>query len=326
VRPAEEGGFGLDALWNDDFHHGAMVALTGKAEAYYRDTHGEPQEFVSAAKYGTLFQGQYYHWQRDRRGTPAWGLPPDAFITFLQNHDQVANSARGLRGHLVSNPGRWRALTALLLLGPWTPMLFMGQEFAASTPFLYFADFDGDLGNAIRHGRAEFMRQFPSVAELDEQSQLAPPGDRATFEQCVLDFRERESHREAYALHLDLLRLRREEAAFNRQAHHGIDGSVLSASAFLLRFFTPGHTDDRLLIVNLGATLERDSIADPLLAPPLGTDWRVRWASEDLRYGGGGTPEPFPDGRWRIAPESALVLAPGPPRKRPPLPRLRRHG
>jgi maltooligosyltrehalose trehalohydrolase len=144
VRPIDEGGRGLDALWNDDFHHSAMVALTGRAEAYYSDTRGEPQEFVSAAKYGYLFQGQHYDWQRKRRGTPAWGLPPSAFVVFLQNHDQVANSARGLRGDRLTSPGRWRAMTALTLLMPGTPMLFQGQEFSASAPFLYFADFEAE--------------------------------------------------------------------------------------------------------------------------------------------------------------------------------------
>src|SRR5262249_17122760 len=103
VRPLSEGGYGLDGLWNDDFHHSAMVALTGRAEAYYSDTRGEPQEFISAAKYGYLFQGQHYDWQRRSRGTPCWGLQPSAFVTFLQNHDQVANSARGLRGHELSS-------------------------------------------------------------------------------------------------------------------------------------------------------------------------------------------------------------------------------
>src|SRR5205814_6816630 len=92
VRPLAEGGHGLDALWNDDFHHSAMVALTGRAEAYYSDTRGEPQELISAAKYGYLFQGQHYHWQRHPRGTPALDLPPARFVVFLQNHDQVANS------------------------------------------------------------------------------------------------------------------------------------------------------------------------------------------------------------------------------------------
>src|SRR5439155_8603925 len=107
VRPNAEVGYGLDALWNDDFHHSAMVALTGRGEAYYTDTRGEPQELVSAAKYGYLFQGQYYYWQRQSRGRPAWGLPASAFVVYLQNHDQVANSARGLRGHLLASAARW---------------------------------------------------------------------------------------------------------------------------------------------------------------------------------------------------------------------------
>jgi maltooligosyltrehalose trehalohydrolase len=184
VRPIAEGGSGLDALWNDDFHHSAMVAITGRSEAYYCDTRGEPQEFISAAKYGYLFQGQHYHWQRNRRGTPAWGLPPAAFVVFLQNHDQIANSARGLRGDKLTSPGRWRAMTALLLLSPGTPMLFQGQEFAASTPFLYFADFDPDLAAAVRSGRAEFLAQFPSIADLEHRNGLADPGNVETFARC----------------------------------------------------------------------------------------------------------------------------------------------
>src|SRR5262249_35756148 len=148
---------GLDALWNDDFHHSAMVALTGRAEAYYSDSRGTPQEFISAAKYGYLFQGQYYRWQRQPRGMPGLDLPPTAFVAYLQNHDQVANSSRGWRGHRLTSPGKWRAMTALLLLGPSTPMLFQGQEFAASNPFLYFADFDADLAAAVRRGRGEFL-------------------------------------------------------------------------------------------------------------------------------------------------------------------------
>src|SRR5206468_6144294 len=145
VRPIAEGGYGLDALWNDDFHHSATVAMTGRGEAYYSDTRGEPQEFISAAKYGYLFQGQHYHWQRKPRGTPSWGLQGEHFVTFIENHDQVANSAYGMRGHQLTSPGRWRAMTALLLLMPGTPMLFKGQEFSASAPFLYFADYDADF-------------------------------------------------------------------------------------------------------------------------------------------------------------------------------------
>jgi maltooligosyltrehalose trehalohydrolase len=323
VRPIENGGYGLDAVWNDDFHHSAMVALTGRREAYYSDTRGEPQEFISAAKYGYLFQGQHYHWQRQPRGTPSWGLPAPAFVAFLQNHDQVANSAHGRRGHELTSPGRWRAMTALLLLFPETPMLFQGQEFSSSAPFLYFADFEPELAAAVRKGRGEFLTQFKSVADFERLATLDDPGDPATFERCKLDFHERDTHAQIYALHIDLLRMRRESAALGARGD-GIDGAVLSASAFALRFSTPDHHDDHLLMVNLGSDLFRESFAEPLLAPPMGTDWTLLWSSENPAYGGGGTPAVLPGECWRLPGESAIVLSPGPKREGKPSPRNRR--
>jgi maltooligosyltrehalose trehalohydrolase len=177
----------------------------------------------------------------------------------------------------------------------------------------------------VRKGRGEFLCQFPSVANLQRTGGvLADPGDPATFERCRLDFTERETHAEAYALHIDLLRLRREDAAFSAQRAGGVDGAVLSASALALRFFTVDHLDDRVIVVNLGADLTRGSFAEPLLAPPPGRDWTVQWSSEDPKYGGGGTPETWPDGCWHVAGESALVLAPGPKRSRSPMPLVRR--
>ena len=173
VRPKNAGGDDLDALWNDDFHHSALVALTGRNEAYYTDYLGRPQEFISAAKYGYLFQGQPYLWQDAPRGEPTFGLEPPAFVGFIENHDQVANSAFGERVRLQSSPGRYRAMTALLLLGPWTPMLFQGQEFGATTPFLYFSDASGDLRDAIQKGRFKFLTQFPSAASAGNAGQPA---------------------------------------------------------------------------------------------------------------------------------------------------------
>ena len=316
VRPIEAGGYGLDAVWNDDFHHSAVVALTGRAEAYYSDTHGTPQELISAAKHGYLFQGQRYHWQRQPRGTPAWGVQPAQFVAFFENHDQVANSARGLRVHQMTNPARWRAMTALLLLAPSTPLLFQGQEFGSSAPFLYFVDFDADLARAVRDGRAEFLRQFPSVLKFQEYGETADPSAAQTFERCKLDFRERARHAPIYRLHQDLLRLRREHTAFRLQRAGALDGSVLSASALALRFFTDDHADDRVLIVNLGCDLCRTSFADPLLAPPIDGEWEVCWGSEDAVYGGGGTPAIWPDGEWNIPGECAIVLR-GVPRRTP---------
>ncbi len=102
VRDEEHGGFGLDALWNDDFHHIANVVMTGHNEAYCSDYCGTPQEFISAIKYGYLYQGQWYRWQQQPRGSPTMGLRPSAFVNYLENHDQIANSARGLRCHAMS--------------------------------------------------------------------------------------------------------------------------------------------------------------------------------------------------------------------------------
>ncbi|HEX6059660.1 MAG TPA: malto-oligosyltrehalose trehalohydrolase, partial [Gemmatimonadaceae bacterium] len=234
VRPLEDGGHGLDAVWNDDFHHSALVALTGRREAYYSDYLGTPQELVSAAKHGFLYAGQWYAWQKKRRGTATAGLDRPRFVVYTQNHDQVANSVRGSRVHELTSPGRHRAMTALLLLLPNTPMLFMGQEFASSSPFLYFADHRGELAESVREGRAEFLRQFPSIARAEAHGVLADPCDPATFERCKLDHAERERHAGAWALHRDLLRLRRSDPVLARP--RWVDGAVLSHRAFVLRF------------------------------------------------------------------------------------------
>ena len=200
VRPAERGGYALDALWNDDFHHSAMVALTGRREAYYTDYRGRPNEFIGAAKYGFLYQGQRYVWQKKPRGTPALDLPAESFIVFLQNHDQVANSIAGQRLHALTSPGRWRAMTAHLLLMPGIPMLFQGQEFAASNPFLYFADHRPGLDRAVRRGRREFLGQFPSIAAPEVSDRLADPSEAESFRRSALDPAERQTHATAAPL------------------------------------------------------------------------------------------------------------------------------
>jgi maltooligosyltrehalose trehalohydrolase len=308
VRPPAEGGYGLDALWNDDFHHSAMVALTKRSEAYYTDYLGSPQEMISLVKYGFLYQGQRYSWQEDRRGTSGLGLPGSAFINFLQNHDQVANSARGERIHKLASPGALRALTALMLLGPGTPLLFQGQEFAASSPFLYFVDHKPDLAAAVRHGRLEFLSQFPSLALPETQAGVPDPDSLESFERCKLDFQERQRNAGSYALHRDLLRLRREDPVFRAQGAGSLDGAVLGPEAFVLRFFGE-NAGDRLLLVNLGRDLPLELVPVPLLAPLTGLRWEVLWSSEDPRYGGSGAPPPEDEeGRWRLAGQSAVVL------------------
>jgi maltooligosyltrehalose trehalohydrolase len=307
VRPPERGGYGLDALWNDDFHHSAIVALTGRREAYYTDYRGRPNEFVAAAKYGFLYQGQRYVWQKKPRGTPALDLPADSFVLFLQNHDQIANSIAGQRLHAMTSPGRYRAMTAYLLLMPGIPMLFQGQEFAASNPFLYFADHRPGLDRAVRRGRREFLGQFPSMAAPEIGERLADPGDAESFRQSTLNPAERQTHATAIALHRDLLVLRRDDPVL-RERPGRVDGAVLGARAWLLRFFA--GDGDRLLIVNLGPDLTFRPAPEPLLAPPERQDWETLWSSEMPEYGGAGTPPLYRRGYLHIAAESALVLQP----------------
>lgn len=309
ARPVERGGMGLDALWNDDFHHSAMVAATGASEAYYSETRGTPQELVSALKWGFLYQGQFYAWQKKRRGHAALDLPGHAFVQFLQNHDQVANSARGQRLHQLTSPGRYRALTALMLLTPGTPLLFQGQEFAASAPFLYFARHEDELNVLICKGRHEFMSQFPNIASEDGGKLLAVPAEEETFLRCKLDHGEREANAHVVRMHRDLLRLRRDDPVFAQQDRARMHGAVLGPEAFLLRFLGEGN-EDRLLVVNLGTTLPLAPMPEPLLAPPHGRRWKLLWHSEDPRYGGLGMKEPDGEHSWRLPAHALAVLAP----------------
>jgi maltooligosyltrehalose trehalohydrolase len=310
IRPVDQGGSALDALWNDDFHHSARVAATGRDEAYFSGYRGLAQEFVSVAKYGFLYQGQSYPWQGKRRGIPSLDLSPERFVVFTDNHDQVANTGAGNRLHKETSPGRYRALTALLLLLPSTPMLFQGQEFAASSPFLFFADHTPDLSKLVREGRLKEMSQFPSIATAEGTAHLADPSDPRTFSCCKLDWAERDRNVEALVLHKDLLKLRREDPVLRTQRLRGVDGAVLSDNAFVLRYFGE-NAPDRLLVVNLGARLHLSPVPEPLLAPPRGVAWTVVFSTESPKYGGWGTPplETIDDGWW-IPAECAVLLIP----------------
>ncbi len=307
IRSQNEGGYGFDGLWNDDFHHSAMVALTGSREAYFADYLGSPQELLSCLKYGFLYQGQWYSWQKQRRGTSTLGSNPAAMVTFLQNHDQIANSGRGWRIDRLCSYGHYKAMTAVCLLGPGTPMLFQGQEFAASSPFLFFADHNEELAKRVRAGRAEFLQQWRSLAT--GQLKFDDPCSRETFEKCKLDLSEREKHAETYALHRDLLKLRKSETVFSRQDRQ-FDGAILGPEAFTVRFFSEGYRDDRLLVVNLGEDLHLTPAPEPLLGPPQNTQWEVQWSTEDPRYGGNGTPPLDSERNWIIPAHAAVVLRP----------------
>jgi maltooligosyltrehalose trehalohydrolase len=202
-------------------------------------------------------------------------------------------------------------MTALLLLAPGTPMLFQGQEFASSRPFHYFADQGPERGLQTRNSRGKFLSQFPALATPQAQACLVDPANPDTFQQCKLNFAERLSHAGIYAMHRDLLRIRREHRVFSQQRRGGLDGAVLGPAAFVLRYF--GQADEScLLIVNFGIDLHLDPAPEPLLAPPAGHGWELLWSSEDPAYGGSGTPPLESEANWMIPGFAAVVLVPDP--------------
>ncbi|MGB9475011.1 MAG: malto-oligosyltrehalose trehalohydrolase [Candidatus Udaeobacter sp.] len=310
VRPSREGGDDLDGMWNDDFHHSTIVALTGRKEAYFSDYQGAPQEFISAAKYGFLYQGQALSWRKALRGSSTLGISPEAFVCFIENHDQIANTGPGERLRFRTSPARYRAITALLLLGPWTPLLFQGEEFGASGPFMFFADIgDGSVRHAIRKGRAEWLAPFLSISEEEALKTLAAPDNPHVFTRGKLDFSERDKNRELYDLHIDLLKLRREDSRFREQIPEGIDGAVLGPGSFVLRYFSK-RGDDRLLLVNFGEDQVLRPASEPLLAPPLDCTWEPLWTSEAPRYGGAGATATVSQEQWILPGEFTVVLRP----------------
>ena len=187
-------------------------------------------------------------------------------------------------------------------------MLFQGQEFGASSPFVFFTDVgDSDTREAIRKGRFEFLAQFPSIADEEMQRNLPSPSDPKVFASCKLDFSQRTTNRELYDLHVDLIKLRREDSRFREQVLGEIDGAVLGPASFVLRYFAR-ENDDRLLVVNFGKRQILAPAPEPLLAPPLGFEWETVWTSESPRYGGPGAVPLVTQEQWLLPAEAAVAL------------------
>ncbi len=210
MRAPEQGGYGLDGIYNEDFHHSCRVALTGVREAYLSDYRGTSREWLAAAQWGFLYQGQYYPWQGHPRGAPAFDCAAQQFVCFLENHDQVANGASGRRLIELTSEAWWRALSAMLLLGPGTPLIFQGQERGTTTPFRYFADHAPDLQQAVRSGRRTFLEQFPRFVSSHPPSTAGEDIGAAVFEACRTADTAARAPR-CRRLYADLLALRRDD-------------------------------------------------------------------------------------------------------------------
>jgi maltooligosyltrehalose trehalohydrolase len=200
------------AQWNDDFHHAAHVLLTGERDGYYADYAEDPvRHLVRCLTEGFAYQGETSLYRHRARGEPSAALPASAFINFLQNHDQIGNRAFGDRIVSLTDAHKLRALTSILLLAPSVPALFMGEEFGCERPFLFFCDFDAELGEAVRLGRArEFTRFAAFAGDTAHRPAIPDPNALATFESSKLDWSrvDKGAHALWRELHARLLAIR----------------------------------------------------------------------------------------------------------------------
>lgn len=215
-------GFGMHAQWADELHHVVRVALSGDRVGHFEDYEGTAQEMARVYETGWLYSGQHSKHKGGPKGSDPTGLDPRSFVHCIQNHDQVGNRAHGERLNHDVNGASYATAVALLMFSPGTPLLFMGQEWAAGTPFQYFTDHHAKLGQAVREGR---KREFEHLRKAEGRKGEAPipdPQDPGTFERSKLDWRELESepHASMLRLHRDLLKLRATEPAL-RDARPG---------------------------------------------------------------------------------------------------------
>ncbi len=257
---------GLDAVWSDDFHHALHVLLTSEQDGYYGAFSGHLSDLAQVIERGQLFEGQLSASGKPR-GKSAAGVPAQRFVFALQNHDQVGNRAHGERLHTLAGLDAFCAASLLLLFLPATPMLFMGQEWAASAPFLYFSDHAGELGMRVSHGRRQEFGHFSAFRDADI-AQIPDPQAESTFLRSKLDWSERRwpEHAQTLALYRRALELRRTDAVLS--AARELSVGTLGNTLWAVRRNAHG---ERLLLFNAGPATSLESVAgrSPSEARPL---------------------------------------------------------
>jgi maltooligosyltrehalose trehalohydrolase len=275
LRPHSEGGFGMDGVWADDFHHQIRRALTGQKDGYYADYTGAAEDVAATLRKGWFYCGQVSPRRRVPRGTDPAGVPPERFVICLQNHDQVGNRAFGERLNHQIDPAAYRAASALLLAAPQTPLLFMGQEWAASSPFVYFTDHHEELGRLVTEGRRKEFRHFAAYTDPSVRTRIPDPQAPLTFlaSKLVWEEREREPHAGTRRLYRDLLRLRRTDPALAPGGTH--DARAVADGAVLLRRTARPGGEGMLVLVALVPGVVA-AIDEP--------GWEVVLTTEDAPY------------------------------------------
>jgi len=236
VKPETEGGWGMDGVWADDFHHQIRRFLAGDREGYYRDYTGTIADLAETVRKGWFYTGQHSVNWNEPRGTDPDGIPPRRFVHCLQNHDQIGNRALGDRLHHQIDLAAYRAATALLLCSPATPLLFMGQDWAASTPFLFFTDHNQRLGQRVTEGRRSEFKNFSAFSDPEARHGIPDPQAESTFQSSKLIWEEinQEPHASVRRLYRALLHLRRTEPALHAADRASYEAAALNESAILL--------------------------------------------------------------------------------------------
>jgi len=280
-----QGGFGLDGCWADDFHHVVNVMLTGNRDAYFANYNGTAEELAVTLERGWLFSGQVQKTTGRVRGGDPTALKPEQLVYCISNHDQVGNRAFGERFSHLTSPAAYRAASALLLLAPYTPLMFMGQEWAASTPFQYFTDHEPELGEKVIIGRRYEFRDFTAYRDARVRETIPSPQAEETFLRSKLNWSERDQTDKSNVLNLyqTCIKLRKEVPALKNRARDNwrivrLDGGVIA-------IVYGGTTEDCCIVVSdlTGAGFSIDDVARKA-----GMSGRLErlFASNDEAFGG----------------------------------------
>ncbi|MCO5226037.1 MAG: malto-oligosyltrehalose trehalohydrolase, partial [Thermomicrobiales bacterium] len=289
TRSVERGGDGMNAVWADDFHHEMRVHLTNDSEMWLQYAAGTISEIATTINGGFgPFTGGIGKSSGVDEDDPAY-----AFVHCLQNHDQVGNRPLGERLHHLINSDRYKVASALLLFDPETPLIFMGQEFAASTPFSFFTDMPEELGKMVTEGRRREFSGFAAFSDPATRDGIPDPQAESTFTRSKLRLEERDTHGGIYGLYRDLIQLRRSQPAMRSTDRRTCVATAMGAE--LIQVVRSANGQELVLLANFG----------PETSVPHDGDWSLLLSTDEVRYGGNGNPTEA----GFVPARSALIMA-----------------
>lgn len=287
VRPVSTGGFGLDGVWADDFHHILRVMLTGQRDGYFADFSGTAEELTETLNHGWLYRGQTRLSDGGPRGGDTDGLARPQFVYCISNHDQIGNRAFGERLEHTISAAAYRAVSALLCLVPETPLLVMGQEWSASTPFQFFTDHNPELGRLVTQGRRQEFGKFEAFRDPKVRETIPDPQARPTFDNSKLRWEERDApgHIGVFELYRAFLKVRRTHPAWWAEAR--ADWQALSLGEGMVALLSPAAPPRACLIIcDLLGRAAWPALSDVRFASGGEISWQIVLSSNEERFGG----------------------------------------